>query len=72
MEKESDVTGPAMWALRMKQGKNLVDFWGEVAVKKSAGSLYERELRPLPETVRRLCYLHFVCGITVNSEGKIQ
>lgn len=66
MEKEEDVTGPALCQLRARQGKSLKDFWGEVLVKPSTGAYYEIERSPLPDPVRRLCYLHFVCGLNIN------
>lgn len=65
MEKETDVTGPALRELRIKQGKTQKEFWGEVLVAPSTGAYYESNRSPLTPLTRRICYLHFVLGIGI-------
>lgn len=69
MKREEDVTGAALRELRQSQGKFLKDFWGEVYVGKSAGSYYETGGREIPPHTRRLCYLHFVCGLNIHMKN---
>lgn len=66
--KEEDVTGPAMRELRIQQGKSQEKFWGEVLVKPSTGAYYEASRSPMPALVRRVCYLHFICGLNINMQ----
>lgn len=65
MEKETDVTGPALRELRIKQGKTQKEFWGEVLVTPSTGAYYESNRSPLTPLTRRICYLHFVLGVGI-------
>ncbi len=69
MNKENDVTGPALRELRIQQDKSQEKFWGEVLVKGSTGAYYESERSPMPDLVRRVCYLHFVCGLNINMQN---
>lgn len=63
MQTEDDVTAENLKALRESQHKSLKEFWGEVLVSKSAGSLYESGKRRILPLLKRVCYLHFVKGI---------
>lgn len=63
MKTENEVTGVNLKALRESQKKSLTEFWGEVLVSKSAGSLYESGKRRILPLLKRVCYLHFVKGI---------
>lgn len=67
--KEEDVTGPALRELRIQQGKSQEKFWGEVRVKTSTGAYYETSRSPMPDLLRRVCYLHFVCGLNINMKN---
>lgn len=67
MEREEDVTGPALRKLRHQQGKSLEEFWGEVLVKRNTGYYYEQERSQLPASLRRLCFMHFVMGTNLNT-----
>ena len=63
MQTEDDVTAENLKALRESQHKSLKEFWGEVLVSKSAGSLYESGKRRILPLLKRVCYLHFVKGV---------
>lgn len=67
--KEVDVTGPALRELRLQQDKSQGQFWGEVGVKTSTGAYYETSRSPMPDHLRRICYLHFVCGLNINMKN---
>ena len=68
MRREEDVTGPALRELRKQMGQSQEKFWGEVRVKGATGASYEAGRNPIPDIVRRVCYMHFVCGLNINMQ----
>lgn len=64
---QSALTGPKLRLIREGLGLSQAAFWGAIGVKQPAGHGYETG-REMPDSVRRLAYLHYVAGIPTNAD----
>lgn len=66
----SSLTGPQLREIREAKALSQAAFWGAIGVKQPAGHGYEND-REMPESVRRLVYLHYVVGIPTDAEPSV-
>ena len=65
----SDITGAV--AREIRQGLKMPQrqFWGGISVSAAAGCAYENGHAPVPGTVQRLLFLHYVLSIPTDMEA---
>ena len=67
INEQADITGQTAKTLRKSLGMQQKDFWGAVCVSGASGSNYETLRTPeIPEPVKRLIFLHYVCGVPTD------
>lgn len=66
IKKQSDINAETVKALRLDLGMRLSDFYPPVCVSLTRGSSYETGKTPIPETVKRLLFLHYIVGIQTD------
>lgn len=69
MNNEYEVTGGGLKMLRLARKQSLQSFWGEIHRSSTAGIQYESGKREMDALIKRVCYLHFVCGLNINMEN---
>ncbi len=66
IQKQSDINAETVKRLRTSLDMRLIDFWPPVCITASRGCAYEKGKTEIPETVKRLVFLHYVVGIQTD------
>lgn len=68
IKNESDFNAQTVRALRDSLGMSQREFWGAVCISIARGSAYEIERNKIPAPVKRLLYLQYIAGVSVDNQ----